>query len=109
MDAVIVEAFRPAVGHRGPAPGAALAAHFDLLDERRVFGPCLAQNDALLKRAQAVVFCLAEYAEALPSIVAILLEWAVAVGFLTGKWVAGSPRLPAYTPGARPAKHLIGP
>jgi hypothetical protein len=34
-----------------------------------------------------VVFCLVEYAEALPSIVAILLECAVAGGFLAGRRV----------------------
>ena len=34
-----------------------------------------------------MVFCLAEYAEALPSIVAILLKWAVAVGFMAAKRV----------------------
>ena len=37
--------------------------------------------------AAAVVFCVVEYVEALPSIVAILLEWVVAVGFLAGKRV----------------------
>jgi hypothetical protein len=56
-----------------------------------------------------VVFCVVEYGEALPSIVAILLEWVVAVGFLAGKRVGWLNPITTHAPGARPTKGLIGP
>jgi NAD(P)H-dependent FMN reductase len=49
--------------------------------------PVLAQTGALLEQSDAVMFCVAEYAEGLPAIVGNLLEWAIAGGFLSGKRV----------------------
>lgn len=59
--------------------------HFDMSAGCAGITPVLAQTGALLDQSDAVVFCVAEYAEGLPAIVGNLLEWAIAGGFLSGK------------------------
>ena len=61
--------------------------HFDVSAGCSVVSPRLAQTGALLEQADAVLFCVTEYAEGLPAIVGNLLEWAIAGGFLAGKRV----------------------
>jgi NAD(P)H-dependent FMN reductase len=61
--------------------------HFDVSASYSVVPSRLAQTGALLEQADAVLFCVTEYAEGLPVIVGNLLEWAIAGGFLAGKRV----------------------
>jgi NAD(P)H-dependent FMN reductase len=61
--------------------------HFDAFACRSATSPQLRRTGALLERAGAVMFCVAEYAEGLPAMVGNLLEWAIADGFLCGKRV----------------------
>lgn len=61
--------------------------HFDAAAGCSVVSPRLARTGALLDQADAVLFCITEYAEGLPAIVGNLLEWAIAGGFLAGKRV----------------------
>jgi NAD(P)H-dependent FMN reductase len=61
--------------------------HFDISAGCAGVSPALVQTGAMLGQADAVMFCVAEYAEGLPAIVGNLLEWAIAGGFLSDKRV----------------------
>lgn len=58
--------------------------HFDHLTSGPSTHGSVEYIDTIFDAADAVLFCVAEYAEALPSIVVNLLEWAIADGFLCG-------------------------
>jgi NAD(P)H-dependent FMN reductase len=60
--------------------------HFDV-SARSGLPPPVRQTGAMIEGADAVLFCVAEYAEGLPAVVGNLLEWAIAYGFLSGKRV----------------------
>jgi NAD(P)H-dependent FMN reductase len=56
--------------------------HFDHLTGGAAARLAVEPIGAVFHAADAVLFCVAEYAEGLPSIVVNLLEWAIADGFL---------------------------